>query len=249
MRRLLLIGLCTLLAPIWAQAAITIDATSSVASAPPATTTSHSHPIASDANFVGVCVASRDFGLAVGSVSSVTVGGAAATFVGRAQSGNAGVSAELWYIVNPATGSQTVAVTNAATNDRTLTTVISLKGVATSPTTGTPVTAGDAGPSVDVNVDGIGSAVGELGLLCGVGRVNTATVAADAAAVVSTEQIEAAHTDATSMVGYIYTEAGASPTIDMRVDLSTSERWGAVGVSVKPLVATTSRKRGAVFYP
>lgn len=249
MRRLLLIGLCTLLAPIWAQAAITIDATSSVSSAPPATTTSHSHTIASDANFVAVCVVSREFGLSVGAVSSVTVGGVSASLASRAQSANANVSAELWYVVSPPTGAQTIAVTNAAQNDRTLTVAISLKGVATSSTLGTPVPVGDSAASVDVNVDAIASAVDELGLLCGVGRVNTTTVSADAAAVVSTEQIEVAHSDSTSMVGYIYTEAGAAPTIDMRVDLSTSERWAAVGVSVKPLVAASQRKRGAVFYP
>lgn len=234
--------------PSLAQAQIAVDAVSSAESGVPGTSTSNTHVVGAAATFVGVCVASRDIGGAVQPVTSVTVGGVAATFVNRSLSPANTVSAELWTLVSPPTGSQTVSVTNNAANDRTVTTTISLNGVTTSGTLGTAVTAADPGSADEnTNVDGIPSAGGELGLLCGCGRVNTTTADPDATAPTSSEQIERAHADATSLIGFIYSESGASPTIDMRVDLTPAERWAAVGVSIRP--AITFRKRPMVMYP
>lgn len=230
---------CLLLLPYAAQAQVTVDAVSSAESAVPGTTTSHSHTIAADANLILINVCSRDAGLAIQPVTSVSVGGQAATRINRVQTSNNGISAELWQRISPLTGSQTVAVTNDAANERTVTTVISLKGVDTAAAFGTEVTASDPGTTdANVDVNGIGSRVNDLVVMGGCARVNTTTVAPDATVPVSVEQVERAHADSTALIGFLYSEDGVSPTVDMRADLTPSERWAAVGVSVQSVTVS-----------
>lgn len=250
MRRALAYSLTVFLLPALAQAQVAIDAVSQAESAVPGTSTTHNHTLGGAATWIGVCVSTRDHGLAIQPVTSVTVGGVSAMLVDRAQTSNNGISAELWHLPSPPTGVQSIVVTNDAVNERTVTTAISLTGTATSSMLGTAITATDPGSAnANVDVDVIPSAVGELGIVCGAARVDTTTVAADPTAPVSTERVERAHADSTSLIGFLYSEDGAATSINMRMDLTPAERWAAVGVSVKPLVATTPRKRGAVFYP
>lgn len=236
-----LVLVCLLLLPYAAQAQVTVDAVSSAESAVPGTTTSHSHTIAADANLVLINVCTRDPGSAIQPVTSVSVGGQAATLIARVQNSANALSAELWRRISPLTGSQTIAVTNDAANDRTVTTVISLKGVDTAAAFGTEVTASDPGAAdANVDVNGIGSQVNDLVIMGGCARVNTTTVAPDATVPVSTEQVERAHADSTALIGFIYSENGASPTVDMRADLTPAERWAAVGVSVHSTASASS---------
>lgn len=228
MRFLLL--LCALLAPTVGWAQIAVDATSSGEGT---TSTSHSHTFASG-SIALICTGLRAPDGTAAAVSSVTVGGSAATLLTTANEvGTNAMRVEMWYHLSPGTGAQTVAATYNASTTRALTQVISLTGVSTTSTFNG--TATDQGAATNADVNAIASAVGELGVLCGVGRTNTTTVSADATAPVSTEQLETSHTQSSSFTSFLYTEAGASSTIDMRVDLSASVQFAAIGASVRPV--------------
>ena len=89
----------------------------------------------------------------VGSVSTVTDGASSFTRVTDKETASGGVDDEMWYLVNPPTGNNTVTVTlTGSKTDRIILGVISLYGVAQSGTIGTPVTTtGDSKtPSIPV---------------------------------------------------------------------------------------------------
>ena len=243
----LLLGLALLPAPLWA--AITFDTASGSGGT---TSTSHSHTVAVDANIAIVCTAQRESGLAVAQSSSVTIGGQAADgmLVGANNSTN-NVRAELWYKLAPLTGSQTVAVTGGAGTDRMVTTVMTWKGAAQTSTFNTASSLGSTASGTNIDLDGIASALGEMVVLCGSSRVLASTPSPDATAPVSTERIEQAFdSGGTSHMGFGYSEAGAASTIDMRIDLATSETWAVVAASMRELVApATGRNRGVVLLP
>lgn len=224
-------------APLWA--AITVD---TVSGSGGTTSTSHSHTVAADANLVMACVVEREDGLAVAQATSVTIGGQAMTALpsGAGVNSTTRLRAEWFYRLAPSTGAQTVAVTGGAGTDRMVTTVITLKGAAQSSTFNTPSVLGSTAAGTNVDLNSIASAVGELGLLCGISRVETVTPSPDAATPVSTELIEQPfNSGGTSTLGFIYSEDGASPTIDMRVDLSGNEIWAVSGVSVRAAAAAS----------
>jgi hypothetical protein len=69
--------------------------------------------------------------------------------------------------------------------------------------------------------------------MCGASATAASTASPDATAPTSTEQLDVAHTNATSVRNWVYTEDGAATSIDMRVDLASSVRMAAVAVSIR----------------
>jgi hypothetical protein len=218
--------LLIVLLPSWSWGAVTVDTASSSTGT---TSTSHSHTIAADANLVIVSVGIRDEDGTPNAISGVTVGGAAATLISGCErtSGSSVVRVEAWAKYQPATGSQTIAVTGHAETEQLTTGVVSLKGASG---TFRACTTFSNASTTNVDVDSIASSTGELGVMALVMNA-TATCAADATAPVSTEQLEFSHT--TNQTQCVYTEDGASSTIDMRADLGTARATVAVGVSVQ----------------
>jgi len=196
--------------------------------------------IAADANAVMVCFTQRETGLAVGSGVSVTVGGQAATFLGGAQNISASTRVEFWYKLAPLTGTQTVAVTGDAATDRLAMATVSLKNVAQTSTFNTKSEFGSPANSTNADLDGIASAVGEFVFLCGGARVQGAAPTPDPTVPVSTEIREQAFdSGGTSTITWAYSEAGASPTVDMRMDLGSSDAYALVAASIRELVSTS----------
>lgn len=225
-----------------AHAEIAIDTTSSGEGT---ISTSHSHTFAAGSIAI-ICPGMRAPDGTVAAVSSVTVDGSNATLItAQNEVGTAAMRVEMWYHLSPGTGSKTVAVTYNASTTRALTQVISLTGVAASSVFGAASTAQASNSNVDIN--SIASAVGELGIACGVARTNTTTASADATSPVSTEELETSHTGASSFTSYLYSEAGAATSINMLIDLSVASQHAAIGVSVRPLVSDF-RKRQALLY-
>lgn len=196
--------------------------------------TSHSHTIAADADVVLVCLAERDANASgfTANTASVTVGGASATQLIAVQESTPQVRMALFYKLAPTTGSQTVAATADTGADLLVTSVISLKGVSQ---TGTFNVAGSTSSTGTTNVDinSLASAVGEFAIMCGASATAASTASPDATAPTSTEQLDVAHTNATSVRNWVYTEDGAATSIDMRVDLASSVRMAAVAVSIR----------------
>jgi hypothetical protein len=249
MKRLAL-TLCFLL---WANpllAAITYDADSTGTGS---TSTSHSATIAADANMAILCLSYREDGGAVGSIATApTINSQNATFLNGVSVGGV-MRVEMWYFAAPPTGTQTVAGTYPAGTDAAVTGIMTFKGV----TTGTTAaifndddghTASSAG-STNADVDSITSAVGEMGVYCGSARTSTTTASADGTAPTSTEQYEQAQASGGGgMIGFGYTEDGAATSINMRVDLSGSVQWTAVGASMLP-GASSRRAVAPVLFP
>lgn len=230
MKRLLLaIALCVLASP--ALAAITFDVASSSEGT---SSTSHDHTVAADANVMIVCVASRDEGGAVQAAASVTVEGAAATLlISQPNTTTNFVRTDLWYKLAPTTGAGvTIAATGDASTDFMSTGVMTFKDVAQTLTFNTAAAA--TGSSTNVDIASIASAVGELGVYCGVAQAASATYSPDATSPVSVERFEYDHTGA-AMMSFGYTEDGAATSIAMRVDGTVTANWAAVAASMRPL--------------
>lgn len=238
-----LVALCVLLsmmlpAPLFA--AITADAANGATGTTSATGDA---TIAADANYFFACVMSRDSGGAVQAPTGVTVGGDPMLLLdGAAHSGGV-IYVSVFYKLAPLTGTRQVVATGHASNEATTVAWASYKGVAQSNTHNTVDTATSGGAdNANMDVDGIASAVGELGLLCGAHRTETITASADGTAPVSTEVFEKASTVSPGGVAVIYQEAGASPTVDMRVDLTASTQWIARAVSIRAAADTAGMK-------
>lgn len=223
--------------PSYAHAAITIDA-ATTGHAINGTNISISHTGAADATLALACVTERDSATNnLGAGPSVTYGGNAMTLVsGATITTGTRVKASLFYYLSPPSGAQTVELTESTNANRYSMTAITLKGTAGTSTFNTAGTYGDA-TSTNINIDGLASSAGEFALMCGMQHTQASTVSPDATSPVSTEYLEVDHTDSTSFTHYIYTEAGASPSIDMRVDSDTSSYSAAVAVSIRPLTS------------
>lgn len=247
LRRLLLVSLLWS-TPSWA--AITIDGTPTTGGGINTNNISISHS-STAATLALACVFERDTTLAMGAGPSVTYGGNAMTLVpGATQTQATRVKASLFYYVNPPTGSQTVAMTRSTNANRYIMSVITLAGTATTSIFNTAGTAGgDTGTDLDINT--LASAAGEFGVACGGQSTNAPAFSADATSPVSTEQVDADITalDSIGVSHFIYTEDGASSSIDMRVDSDTSQYWSMVAVSIRPAATTTVRPRAVVVYP
>lgn len=191
------------------------------------TATSHDHTVAADANLLLIFVSQLD--TAPAAVVGVTVEGSAATLITGCAKTQGVVRTEIWYYLNPPTGAGvTVAVdTSGTATDATMTGTMSIKGVDTSNPFGTCSTDGTTDSSVDIN--NITTTLNDL-VVIGVSANSTASCSADATSPVSTERFDA--NNGGNLGGCGYTENGASPTTDMRVDLSGSLTHAEVAVAV-----------------
>lgn len=229
-----------LLIPSWVHAAITVDAVTlagNVGIGINVTEASLSHTAAADATLALVCVTERDTTATMGAGPSVTYAGNAMTLVdGATQTQGSFLKSSLFYYVSPPSGSQTINVTASTNSDREVVSAITLKGTATTSIFNTAGTMGSEG-TTNIDIDSLASAVGEFAVMCGAQSTNTPNVSADATAPVSDEQVEADHTDGIGLTHFIYTEAGATTSIDMRVDSDSSQRTSAVAVSIRPAVS------------
>ena len=93
--------------------AITVDATSTSTAQSGFDTFSWSHTCASDASLLIISVATRDGGGNY-DVSGVTYNGVSCTKAIDVQS--SGINAEIWYLINPASGAHDVTVTAGSTD-------------------------------------------------------------------------------------------------------------------------------------
>ena len=129
--------------------AITVDATSTSTAQSGFDNFSWSHTCASDASLLVISVATRDGGGNY-DVSGVTYGGVSCTKAIDVESG--GINAEIWYLVNPASGANNIVVT-AGSTDYGAGGAVSLKGTKRSSSvlnaTNTH-TAGTGDPTVNV---------------------------------------------------------------------------------------------------
>lgn len=241
------LALCWLLFSSAGEAAITRHNTSSSESSPATSLTiSYAHTVHASSNAAVVLVCERDSDSSgFTSDAAVTVGGVSATLIARSGSPDDLMRALLFRLLSPSTGSTTVSVTGDTGSDRLTVAVVDYEGVQGF---GTATTAGNNSSS-DVDVDGIASASGEVGVMGGCARSSAVTVSADATAPTSTELIDTTHTDVVSIRMFLYEEAGATTSINMRADLSVAERWAAVGVSMSPATATLIRRRGVIWLP
>ena len=239
--RWLIVLLVLMFVPAHSWAAITFDASTTMEGL---TTTSGNATIAADANVALICLAQRDTNSSgiTANTASVTVGGEAATQLSGVCSDSCGalaVRAVWFYKLAPATGTVAIAATSDTGTDRIVTGVVSYKGVAQTSTFNTPGT-NSSTSSAAMDVDSLASAIGELGVLCGAISGSGTTPSADATVPVSTERVDTAHTNATSVRVTTYEEAGDTSTINMRVDLSASVRWAAVAASMRESGAAAS---------
>lgn len=201
------------------------------------TSTTHSHNIGASANLLVICPAERDGGNSVQPVASVTVDSVAATPLDGLGTGVGRI--EFWYMLSPTpNATASIVATGGSGTDQMVTGSISFTGAAQ---TSTFNTVKKAGPTTGINadLDTMASAVGELALAC-VQMNGSHTCAADAGTPVSVEKWDTNSGGQTSSCGY--TEDGAA-TLDMRVDINSSADWVAMGVSIRPLVATAVRHK------
>lgn len=252
MMHLLLIPLLLLLlpSPLWAAIAYVGQTTAEAESGAAPTL---NHTFGSGSNKIAIIVRClRENGGAVAADTAVpTLGGNNTTQIGSGvTNGNNVVRVELYYYLNPPSGSQSIVSSPDATTDRNQTAVLEYTGVAQSSTFGTAVTAQTASTNMDVN--SIGSAVNELGILAGCARrgpVADTTASADATSPVSTERIDDPHSGESNTATIIaYEEAGAATSINMRVDLSEAVQWAAMGVSMRPAADPSTRQRSMVLF-
>lgn len=253
MKHLLIILL--LLLPAQLHAAITIDGTPSFTAGlngtgDPDLSVSHT---STAPTLALACVLERATANNMGASTSVpTYAGNAMTLVtGATQTQATRMKTSMYYYVNPASGTQTVALPTVSTNStRYALSVITLAGTATTSIFNTAGTNG-ADSGTDLDVDSLASAVGEFGVACGAQSTNAPAFSADATSPVSTEQLDEdlTATDSIGLSHFIYTEDGAATSINIRVDSTVSQYWSMVAVSIRPAVAATVRRQGAVWYP
>ena len=243
-----LVLLLILLSPVIGQAQVTVGSAVSAESSPAASTTvTYNHTIEVDATGIVVALCERDTNASnfTAGSSTVTVGGVSATQVTAVQTSDNIIRIPMFYLASPSIGTQSIVANSDTGSDRMIVGSMTVKGAALSSPLNTALTASNIG-SANADISGLASNANELAVLVGCVRTSTVTPSPDATAPVSTEQLDVAHTDATSVRIFIYTESGASPTVDMLVDLSASERWSADAVSIMPPVASgTSIRRRA----
>lgn len=219
------------------RAAVTIDNTTSAEAnvgTPNSIPNYTGHTIAADADaiLIGVCMRDTNASGYTNDTATVTVGGVSATQI-LAVDNTVSIRLALFRLLAPTTGTPSIAVAGDTGTDRLIIGVMSLKGVAQSGSFNTASSNYGLGVT-DADIDSLASATGEFAIMAGCIRLNTITPSADATSPVSTEQLDVAHTDSTSVRVFLYTEDGASSAINMRVDLSGSGDWAGVAVSVRP---------------
>lgn len=234
-----------------AQAAVTLDNSTAFGISGTGNSQSGSLAISSDANLAIVCLSERDSNSSnfTTDTATVTIGGVTAVQLIGAHSSDEIVRSVMFYLLSPPTGTVTVSATGDTGSELLTVGVMSFKGVAQTGTFNVASSNSNTG-STNADIDGLLSATGEVGVMCGTVRANTSTPSPDATSPSSTEIFDYVAPSGSIFIrvfGYI--EAGDTGSINMRVDLSGSERWAVTGVSIRPIVAATSRHRRAVMLP
>lgn len=197
------------------------------------------HTGAADATLALACVSERDSATGnLGAGPSVTYNGVSMTLVpGATVIANSRAKSSLFYILSPPSGAQTVAMTRSTNANRYSMSVLTLKRTALVSTFNTAATFSSTS-SANIDIDGLASASGEFAVMCGMQVSNAPIISPDATAPVSTEQVDVDHTDSTGLSHFVYTENGASTSINMRVDTDTTATTtlptAAVAVSIRP---------------
>jgi len=168
------------------------------------------------------------------SITSVKYNTVALTAVGEANNGNAHV--DLFRLINPASGANTVEIVLASAVDRLVGGSLSFTGANQTTPLGTlaSATGGDS-PSVTVT-----SATDEI-VLDAVTIANNPTLTVDGS---QTERYNVNINSAGRSAGS--TEAGAA-SVSMDWTQSATEGWGIVGVSVKPVAAPVGPPAGSLM--
>lgn len=171
--------------------------------------------------------------------TSVTYNAVGLTKLAQNEGGDGGGSngAEIWYLANPATGSNTVLGTGA--NTRWAIGCITLQGVNLSSPFGTPVTQGFNASSAAINV---GSATGELVFSVMTKGNSTDTPTADAPQNQEWASVTVNATASNNVWCIASTKTGGSPTVSMDYSWNTNTyQLDHVGVSVKAAVGQSVR--------
>lgn len=217
---------------------IVLDANSSATtsiSSPSSLSWSHTVGTGGTNRLLLVSVAIRDYNPPK-VVSSVTYGGQALTQVGR-KSQNQDASVEMWYLVNPPTGTNLVAITlnGTITNGGIVGGASSWTGVNQSAPLGTFASAGagfGTGTTASVNVT---SGADEV-VVDAVGRPANCT-STDTPGLGQTQLFNSCANTGVRLLGS--SKTGASSTT-MSWTLGQSESWAIGAVSIKPATVTTS---------
>ncbi len=224
---------CLLIAPS-SWAAVSWDTSTASDNADTDTSDSFSHTIGSGSNvYVGACIVTR--GVASITVSSVNIGGSAATQLGTADTTSQGggvIRVEIW---GRAMGSTTGAVTvnpTVSASDRFRTTAFSLFGVDQGTPTGTANSAVGSSTTLTATVT---SAVNELVLGC-LG-VSTSTSGWTVGSGETQRWLNSTDTNNTVEMGM--TEPGAS-SVSIIPTWTTGHYSGLVAVPFKAAVASTT---------
>lgn len=163
-------------------------------------------------------------------VQSVTYGGVAMTNVGTATNG-AQISS-MWRLIAPATGANNVVVTLSGGGTDIVAVATSYTGVDQTTPLGTPVTA--TGNSVTASV-AVTSATGEIVVDSVSSNLGTLTVGEG--------QTQRGNGVGGDNQGGSSTEPGAT-SVTMSWTIGSSSAWASVGVSIKPIVVSTTLADG-----
>jgi MYXO-CTERM domain-containing protein len=164
------------------------------------------------------------------SVTSLTFGGAALTRIDRTQ--GTGVAAELWRLVAPASGTQTIVVNMSSNQDRPIATAISYTGVDQTAPVGMAAGAGGSGTAVSISVP---SAPGDHVMDAGSAWVTRNPPNATAGPG-QTQRWSLSNGVDTRVMGSDKLATGATTTMAWTVTGMTS--WVSIGVAVKPATTT-----------
>ena len=201
------------------------DVTYGTASSDTGTTqTSQSHTIAADENAIVIFVGVRDEDGTADAVTSVTVGASSATLIAGCTATVGIIRVEAWGLLNPPTGAQTI-VANGVNSEQMSASALSFKGAGSFSACVTDTFSGEFA----VDTDGISSSATAIAVQ-GLTFSGTTTCDPDATAPTSTERLD--FDDGVNISGCAYTEAGASPTVDIRVDLGAARTGAALGLSI-----------------
>jgi hypothetical protein len=196
---------------------------------PTSTTVSFSHDSGSTgSNRLLICGACRR---SLTDITSITYNSVGLTKLAQNEGGDGGGSngAEVWYLANPTTGSNTVLGTGA--NVRWGIGCMTLQGVNLSSPFGTPVTQGFNANSAAINV---GSASGELVFSVMAKGNSDDTPSADAPQNQEWASVTTNATAANNIWCIASTKAGAGPTVSMDYSWdATTYQLDHVGVSIK----------------
>lgn len=205
--------------------AIAIDSSGHGNNGAGATTVACTFTVGSGANrYMTIVVAMRN---AAATVSSIDVGGSAATQVTSARKQGSLSSVDRWYIKSPSSGSVTVTATLSASSIAAIG-CISFSGVDQTTPHGTAATATatSAAPSVTVT-----SAVGEIAVGAFSQKWGSTTVITAGSG--GTKQWEE-NAVSSSLNAADSTESGAASVVMDWTTGSNSQEWNATGLSIKP---------------